>query len=135
MTAIKPNNIDEYIAGFPKDVQKKLNQIRASIKKAAPEALETISYSIPAFKFNGRALVYFAGYKNHIGLYPVPTQNAEFNKDFAAYKTSGKGAIQFSLEQPIPLDLITKIVTFRLQENSTFEKNKSRKKNLPVKRA
>jgi len=116
MTTIKPNNIDEYIAGFPKDTQKVLEQIRATIKKAAPEAEETISYSIPTFTIKGRYLVYFAGYKNHIGLYPVPTENEVFKKELSLYK-GGKGTVQFPLGKPIPLNLITKIVKFRLKEN------------------
>jgi uncharacterized protein YdhG (YjbR/CyaY superfamily) len=117
MTAIKPNNIDEYIAGFPQDTQKLLEQIRETIKKAVPDAEETISYAIPTFKLKDSYLVYFAGYKNHIGLYPVPAGNILFEKDFASYKTSGKGTIQFALNKPLPLNLITKIVKFRVKEN------------------
>ena len=116
MITNKPNNIDEYIAGFPIETQKILEQIRTTIKKAAPDAEETISYSIPTFNLNGKYLVYFAAYKNHIGLYPVPTKEKSFEKDFSSYKTSGKGTIQFPLNKPMPLNLITKIVRFRTKE-------------------
>jgi uncharacterized protein YdhG (YjbR/CyaY superfamily) len=113
----KPTNIDEYIAGFPGHTQTMLQQIRAIIKKAVPRAEETISYGIPSFNLDGRYLIYFAGYKKHIGVYPVPVGNAEFEKEFSAYKTSGKGAIQFPLDRPLPLDLISKIVKFRAKMN------------------
>lgn len=117
MPAPKPNNINEYIAGFPPEVQAILNQVRATIQNAVPDAEEGISYAIPAFKVKGRFFIYFAGYKSHIGMYPVPTGHADFEKEFAAYKTSGKGAIQFPLNKPMPLDLITKIARFRVMEN------------------
>lgn len=116
MTRTKPNNVDEYIAGFPGDVQKKLEQIRATIKKAAPEAEEAISYAIPAFTLKGRPLVYFAGFKNHVSLYPVPRGIEAFKKELSAYK-GGKGTVQFPLDKPLPLNLITKIVKFRAKEN------------------
>ena len=111
----KPATIDEYIAGFPKDVQKALQEVRETIHKAAPKAEETISYAMPAFKQNGN-LVYFAAWKEHIGFYATPTGNSEFKKDLAGYKTS-KGAIQFPLDKPMPVQLITKIVKFRVKEN------------------
>ena len=126
MTTNKPNNIDEYIAGFPKDTQKILEQIRATIKKAAPDAEETISYAIPTFTLRGKYLVYFAAYKKHVGFYPVPGGNKEFEKDFSSYRTSGKGTIQFPLDKPIPLNLITKIVKFRVKEN--LERGQTKKK-------
>ena len=112
---IKPNNIDEYIAGFPSNVQKMLKQVRATIKKAAPSAEEAIKYSMPAFVLNGN-LVFFSAYKSHIGFYPVPTGNEAFKKDLSAYKT-GKGSVQFPLDKPMPLDLITKIVKYRVMQN------------------
>ena len=117
MTTTKPNNIDDYISGFSKETQKILEQIRATIKKAVPVAEETISYGIPTFTVGGKYLVYFAAYKNHVGVYPVPGGTKEFEKDFSSYKTSGKGTIQFPLEKPMPLKLITKIVKFRVKEN------------------
>src|SRR5688572_10427918 len=114
-----PKNIDEYIAGFPPDVQEYLEQIRVTIKKAARQSEEKISYGIPAFTLGGRMLIYFAAHKKHIGIYPVPTGNKAlaFAKDFSAYKTSGKGTIQFPYGKPMPLSLVTKIVKFRINEN------------------
>lgn len=117
-----PKTIDEYIDGFPKDTQKMLKQVRQTIKATVPQAEETISYGMPTFKLNGHYLIYFAGYKKHIGLYPVPANNKLFEKDFSAYKTSGKGTIQFPYDKPIPVDLIKKIVRYRLKEN--LEKRK-----------
>ena len=116
MKTTKPANINEYIAGFPKDTQKILKQIRTTIKKAAPGAEETISYAIPTFKLKGRYLVYFAGYKNHISLYPSPRGNEAFKKELSVYK-GGKGTVQFPLDNPMPLNLITRIVKFRIKEN------------------
>ena len=116
MKTTKPVNISEYIAGFPKDTQKILKQIRTTIKKAAPGAEETISYAIPTFKLKGRHLVYFAGYKNHISLYPAPRGNEAFKKELSVYK-GGKGTVQFPLDKPLPLNLITRIVKFKIKEN------------------
>ncbi len=124
MTTAKPKDIGDYIARFPEHTQKSLEQIRAAVKKTAPNAEEAISYGIPAFNLNGRYLLYFAGYKKHIGLYPVPSGNKLFEKDFASYNTSGKGTIQFPLDKPIPIGLVTKIVKFRMKENSEKEKSK-----------
>ncbi len=94
-----------------------MEEVRAAIKKAAPEAEETISYAMPCLKLNGKYLIYFAGYKNHIGIYPVPTKNEAFEKDFFAHKTSGKGALQLPLDKPMPLSLVTKIINYRIKEN------------------
>lgn len=116
MATPKAASIDEYISGFAEATQKALQELRTTIRKAAPDAEETISYAIPCFKLNGKPLIYFAGYKNHIGLYPVPTANEAFEKDFAAYKTSGKGTLQLPLQQPMPLHLVEKIATFRANE-------------------
>src|SRR5688572_9217902 len=96
----KPNNIDEYIASFPLDVRERLEQMRATIKQAAPRAEEVISYAMPAFKLNG-LLVFFAAYKNHIGFYATPTGHDAFKKDLSVYKI-GKGSVQFPLDQPLP---------------------------------
>lgn len=120
-----PKNIDTYIAGFPKEIQKVLKQVRATIKKAAPGAEETMSYAMPTFTLHGHSLVYFAAFKKHIGLYALPSGNIAFKKELAVYKT-GKGSIQFPLNQPMPLQLITKIVQFRVQEN--VARGKIRKK-------
>lgn len=111
----KPKNIDEYIAGFPKDTQKILERVRAAIKKAVPEAEETISYSMPTFTLRGRYLVYFAGFKNHIGFYPIPEGITAFKKELSVYKT-GKGSVRFPLDEPMPLRLITKIVKYRAKK-------------------
>lgn len=111
----KPANIDEYIGGFPNDVQEILEKVRMTIQEAAPDAKEKISYSMPAFEQNG-IVVYFAAFKNHIGLYALPSGHEQFKEALSKYK-SGKGSVQFPLSQPMPFDLITKIVKFRVQEN------------------
>lgn len=120
----KPNDINEYIAAFPENVQKLLEQIRSIIQKAAPEATEAISYAMPTFKLNG-ILVHFAAFQNHIGFYALPSGNEAFQKELSAYKT-GKGSIQFPINEPLPEALITKIVKFRVQEN--LEKVLTKKK-------
>ncbi|HEX7904551.1 MAG TPA: DUF1801 domain-containing protein [Chitinophagaceae bacterium] len=112
----KPVNIDEYIAGFSKDVQKNLEQIRAVIKKTAPAAEETIKYGMPTFTLFGN-LVYFAAYKHHIGFYPVPTGDLAFKKELSGYKT-GRGSIQFPLNKPMPVALVTKIVKYYAKRNA-----------------
>ncbi|MBC7900611.1 MAG: DUF1801 domain-containing protein [Saprospiraceae bacterium] len=109
----KFENIDEYIAGFPADVQEILQKIRIIILKAAPEAEEAISYQIPTFKLRGKNVIHFAGFKNHIGIYPAPRGVAEFDKEMSKYK-GGKGTVQFQLDEPIPYGLITRIVKFRI---------------------
>ena len=109
-------SIDEYIATFPEDVQKIMKQLRETIKAAAPQAEEKISYQMPTFTLNGTYLVYFAGWKTHIAFYGAPRGNAEFKEDLSAYET-GQGTLKFPLDKPMPLDLITKIVKFRVAEN------------------
>ena len=111
----KPQTIDEYIAGFPQDVQGILEKVRATIRSAAPGAEEAIKYQIPTFVLEGN-LVHFAGYKNHIGFYPTPSGIERFEKELSAYQ-SAKGSVKFPLNQPIPYDLIVEIVAFRVQEN------------------
>lgn len=108
-------NIDEYISIQTPEVQILLEQMRQTIQKAAPEAEEVISYKMPAFKYHGM-LVYFAAYKKHIGFYATPTGHSEFEKELSVYK-QGKGSVQFPLSQPLPLDLIARIVQFRVTEN------------------
>ena len=115
MKKIIATDVDSYISGYPPKVQKMLKQLRAAIKKAAPEAEESISYMMPAYKLNG-PLVYFGAYEKHIGFYPTGTGVAAFQKEIASYKTS-KGAIQFPLDQPLPLALVEKIVKFKVKEN------------------
>ncbi len=110
-----PQNIDEYIAGFPKDVQKILTRIRATIRKTAPGAEEAISYAIPTFRLNGN-LVHFAAFRNHVSVYPAPRGVEEFKKALANYE-GGKGTVRFPLDEPIPFDLITRIVKFQIKKN------------------
>jgi uncharacterized protein YdhG (YjbR/CyaY superfamily) len=108
-------DVDSYISGYSPKIQKMLKQLRAAIKKAAPEAEESISYMMPAYKLNG-PLVYFGAYEKHIGFYPTGTGVAAFQKEIASYNSS-KGAIQFPLDQPLPLALVEKIVKFKVKEN------------------
>ncbi len=112
-----PKTIDEYLAGFPSDVQEILEQIRLTIKKAAPQAAETIKYQMPTFVLNGN-LVSFGLYTQHIGLYPVPAGTRKFQKEIAPYR-SAKSTIRFPLNEPIPFDLISQLVKFRVKENLT----------------
>jgi len=116
--------IDEYIASFPKDTQYLLEQIRATIRNAAPDAEETISYQIPTFTLNGN-LVHFAAFKNHIGFYPSPSGIEKFKHELSDYK-GAKGSVKFPLDQLIPFELISKIVAFRVKEH--LEKAKGKKK-------
>jgi uncharacterized protein YdhG (YjbR/CyaY superfamily) len=125
MQRIQADNIDEYIATFPKDIQKILKELRATIRKAAPQAEETIKYAIPTFTLNGN-LVHFAAYKNHIGFYPAPMGIEAFKKELARY-ASGKGSIQFPLDEPMPLPLVTKIVKYRVKQNLEKAKSKTKK--------
>jgi uncharacterized protein YdhG (YjbR/CyaY superfamily) len=105
--------VDEYIASFPPDVRNKLETLRKTIRKAAPKAQEVIAYGMPGYKQNG-AVAYFAGYKTHIGFYPRP---AEFKKELEKYE-GGKGTIKFSLEEPIPVKLVSDMVKFQVSKNS-----------------
>ncbi len=114
-TKKKFNTIDEYIAAYPKNIQFILKQVREVIREAAPEAEETISYQMPAFKQNG-ILVWFAAFKNHISFFPKISAIEVFKENLSSYQTS-KGTIQFPIDEPIPLDLIKKIVEFRVKEN------------------
>ncbi len=108
-------SIDDYIAGFSEEIQDLLRAIRKGVSESAPDAREAISYQMPTFKLNG-ILVHFAAFKNHIGFYPTPSGITAFQEELSPYKTS-KGAIQFPLDQPLPLELIRKIVQFRVREN------------------
>jgi uncharacterized protein YdhG (YjbR/CyaY superfamily) len=110
-----PGNIDDYIAGFPAEIQAILQKIRTVIQTAAPEATEKISYQMPTFYLNGN-LVHFAAFKKHIGLYPAPSGVEAFQQELAPY-LKAKGSIQFPLDKPIPYDLIAQITAFRVQEN------------------
>jgi uncharacterized protein YdhG (YjbR/CyaY superfamily) len=113
-------NIDEYIAGFPENIQAILQNLRRVIHEAAPEAQETISYGMPAFRLNG-IVVYFAAFKDHIGFFPTSSGVSAFARELAPYDTS-KGTIRFPLDEPIPVNLIKKIVKFRAQENLNKKK-------------
>ncbi|MCO6492387.1 MAG: DUF1801 domain-containing protein [Phaeodactylibacter sp.] len=112
----QPKNVDEYISSFPETTRRILETIRGTIKAAAPQADESVSYGMPAYKLNGRPLVYFAGYKNHVGFYATPTGHAAFSDELSKYK-QGKGSVQFPIDKPMPLDLISRIVAFRVKEN------------------
>ena len=115
-----PTTIDEYIAGFPPDVQERLRQMRAVIHAAAPEATEAISYQMPTFRLNGN-LVHFAAFKNHIGFYPAPQGIEAFQEELSKYK-GAKGSVQFPLSEPIPFDLVTRIVQYRAWQNRAKKK-------------
>lgn len=111
-----PQNIDQYIAGFASDVQEKLKSIRKLVHETVPEAVELISYQMPAFKYRGKILLYFAAFKNHIGFYATPESNEAFKDELLAYKTS-KGTIQLPYNKPIPLDLLRRILLHKASSN------------------
>jgi uncharacterized protein YdhG (YjbR/CyaY superfamily) len=119
---LKPETINQYISTFPLKTQKLLETVRSIVKEIVPEAVETISYQMPTFKLNGKNLVHFAGYDKHIGFYPVPSGIEAFREEFIKneYKFA-KGSVQFPLDRPLPVDLIKRIVKFRLEESSKKE--------------
>ncbi|MBI4730990.1 MAG: DUF1801 domain-containing protein [Chloroflexi bacterium] len=119
-------SIDEYIATFPEEIQKILQELRATINAAAPDAVEKISYQMPTFYLKGN-LIHFAAWKNHVGLYPTPSGTREFERELSIYKRA-KGSVQFPINQPMPLELIRKIVKFRVAENLKNAELKSRKR-------
>jgi uncharacterized protein YdhG (YjbR/CyaY superfamily) len=121
-TKTAPKDIDEYIATFPNDVRTILEKIRKTIKKAAPDAQETINYQMPTFTLNGN-LVHFAAFERHIGFYPTPSGIEKFKKEIDAYKNA-KGSVQFPLDQPIPYELIGRITEFRVKEQQAKSKKK-----------
>ena len=121
-----PQNTDEYIANFPKDIQEILQELWATIREAAPDAEEVISYQMPTFRLKGN-LVHFAAYKNHIGFYPTPSGIEKFKKELSVYE-GAKGSVKFPIDQPLPLDLISNIVRFRVTENLEKAAAKSKKK-------
>lgn len=121
-----PKDIDEYIAGFPKEVQEILKKIRKTIREAAPDAEEAIKYQIPTFTLKGN-LVHFAAFKKHIGFYPAPRGIEEFKDELSVYK-GAKGSVQFPLEEPIPYDLISRIVKFRVSDNLERAEAKRKKR-------
>jgi uncharacterized protein YdhG (YjbR/CyaY superfamily) len=117
--------IDAYIAVFPDDVQRILNELRQTIREAAPDAKETINYQMPTFTLNGN-LVHFAAFQNHIGFYPTPTGIEAFQEELSAYK-GAKGSVQFPINQPLPFPLIRRIVEYRVKENMQRKPKKSKK--------
>ena len=121
------SSIDAYIAIFPQEVQKKLNELRATIRASAPEAKEKISYQMPTFALKGN-LVHFAAYQKHIGFYPAPSGIQEFKKELSVYE-GAKGSVRFPIDKPLPLELISKIVKFRVSENLKKAEIKRSKKN------
>jgi uncharacterized protein YdhG (YjbR/CyaY superfamily) len=108
--------VDSYIKSFPESVQVLLEQVRDTIKENAPDAAESFAYQMPAYKTNGKPLVYFAAFNSHIGFYATPAGHSEFAKELSKYK-QGKGSVQFPFDKPIPFDLIGRIVKFRVEEN------------------
>lgn len=134
MKLTTPSNFDDYIAGLPKEVQNILKSVRQTIKKAVPAAEECISYGMPAFKYNGKALIYFAGYKSHIGLYATPSGHESFAKELSKYK-KGKGSVQFPIDQPMPLGLIAKMAAFRMKQLDKNENNFLAELSAPASRA
>ena len=121
-----PENIDQYIAGFPPEVQQTLEKLRTAIRKAAPEAEEAIKYRMPTFVLNGN-LLHFAAYRNHIGFYPTPSGVEAFKDELSRYK-SAKGSVQFPIDQPLPFSLVEKIVEFRVKEVRAKSAAKERKR-------
>lgn len=121
----KITSIDQYIHGFPEQVQTILSELRSSIRLAAPQAIEKISYQMPTFYLNGN-LVHFAAFKRHLGFYPAPSGITAFQQELSNYKTS-KGAIQFPIDKPLPLKLVERIVEFRVKENSQKKVGKEKK--------
>jgi uncharacterized protein YdhG (YjbR/CyaY superfamily) len=120
-------SVDAYIETFPKKIQALLEQVRATIKAAAPTAVESIAYGMPAYKTYGKPLVYFGGFKNHIGFYATPTGYSEFADELSKY-IQGKGSVQFPVNQPVPYDLIRRMVVFRVKENELKYHKKIHKK-------
>lgn len=129
LSRMAPATVDGYIRSFPVTTQKLLKQLRKTIRAAAPKAEESISYGIAGYKQNG-ILIYFAGFANHVSVYPAPRTAPEFKKELAAYK-GGKGTLQFPLDKPLPLDLVQRIVRYRLVQNES--KAAARKKTVAVK--
>lgn len=120
------NTVDDYIASFPTSTQKLLKQLRKTIKIAAPKAEESISYGMPAYKYMNKPLVYFGGFEKHIGFYATPTGHKAFAKELSKYK-QGKGSVQFPIDEKMPVELIERIVIFRVKENELKSHQNSKK--------
>ncbi len=123
--------IDDYIATFPAATRKRLRHVQRAIREEAPDAVETISYGIPTFDLNGRHLVHFAGYARHIGFYPGARVAEAFSAEFSAYK-SGKGSVQFPLDRPLPVDLIRRVVQFRIKQSLAKKPSPRRRAVAPA---
>ena len=123
----KPKTVDEYIGGFPDDVAAMLQQLRQAIREEAPDAKEIISYQMPAFSLHGN-LVYFAGYRNHVGFYPTSSGIATFRKELAPFETS-RGTVRFPAGEPIPMELVRRIIRYRIKED--IRKHKEKNKTNP----
>ncbi|MCU0850513.1 MAG: DUF1801 domain-containing protein [Candidatus Thermoplasmatota archaeon] len=121
-----PETIDAYIIGFPIEVQQRLQRLRQVILEAAPNAEETIRYQMPTFRLAGKNLVHFAAFQHHIGFYPIPSGIAAFKKELSPYK-QGKGSVQFPLDEPVPYELVKKIVAFRVKETMQAIKGKKKR--------
>lgn len=125
--------IDAYIARFPKEIQERLQRLRQVILEAAPDTEEAIRYQMPTFRLAGKNLVFFAAFAHHIGFYPIPSGISAFKKELARYK-QGKGSVQFPLGEPIPYDLVRRIVLFRVQETLDYMKKDSKKVSVKTPR-
>jgi len=121
-----PETIDGYIIEFPTEVQQRLQRLRQVILEAAPDAEETIRYQMPTFQLAGKNLVHFAAFQHHIGFYPIPSGIAAFKKELSPYK-QGKGSVQFPLDEPVPYELVKKIVAFRVKETMQAIKGKKKR--------
>jgi len=121
------SNVDAYIASFPEHIRHKLQQMRDAIRVAAPDASETISYGMPTFRLHGN-LVHFAAYPKHIGFYPTPSGITAFQHELSDFKYA-KGSVQFPIDQPLPLDLVSRVVRFRVKENLAAHQKKAKKNN------
>lgn len=122
----QPNEVDKYIAGFPEHTQGYLSTIRKAFKKVAPTSTEKISYGIPALDLNGQRLIYFAGFKKHVSIFPAPRGHESFKKELSNYK-GGKGTIQFPLDKPLPMGLINRLIKFRIKANKEIPAKKAKK--------
>jgi uncharacterized protein YdhG (YjbR/CyaY superfamily) len=125
-TKTKFKTVDQYLSVFPENIKSKLQELRSTIKKTAPQAEELISYNMPAFKLHGM-LVYYAAYKEHIGFYPTPSPIEAFKKELAGYEVA-KGSIKFPIDKPVPLKLVIKIVKYKMKENLEAAHAKVKKK-------
>lgn len=130
---VKIDSIDQYIAAFPEETQKLLEELRSTIKAAAPKVVEKITYQMPTFDLDGRHLVFFSAWKHHIGLYPVPAGDETFQREILQYK-GAKSALNFPIDKPLPVKLIRQFVRFRVAENKESSETKPDRKNTTARR-